>query len=136
MGTILGKVISESGSCQIAGAVDIKDGSYYGSKVVLSKDIRKFLSEKKPDVLVDFTVAHAAVENVKSAADQGIAVVVGTTGFSPEQRNEMKKAIENRVPAVISSNFSVGMNIFWKLTQDAAKHPGPRRTSYRSLQPS
>jgi len=122
MGTIIGKVVSESEKCQIIGGIDVKEGTYHGSKVVLPKDLKKFLSEKKPDVLVDFTIAHAAVENVKVGASHGVALIVGTTGFTLEQRNEMKKVIENRVPAVISSNFSVGMNIFWNLTQVAAKY--------------
>jgi 4-hydroxy-tetrahydrodipicolinate reductase len=47
--------------------------------------------------------------------------VVGTTGISPEQRAEMAKAIEGTIPAVISSNFSIGVNIFWKLLREAAR---------------
>ncbi len=49
------------------------------------------------------------------AARNKVALVVGTTGFTPEQRAEMEKAIHNNVPAVISSNFSLGVNIFWQL---------------------
>jgi 4-hydroxy-tetrahydrodipicolinate reductase len=79
------------------------------------------LKSKKPDVLIDFTIAHAAVENVKTAARNNVAVIVGTTGFTAEQRVEMATAIEGHVPAVISSNFSVGVNIFWQLVRDAGK---------------
>jgi 4-hydroxy-tetrahydrodipicolinate reductase len=79
------------------------------------------LASKKPDVVIDFTIANAAVENVKSAARHHAALVVGTTGFSAEQREEMRKAIEGHVPAVISSNFSIGVNIYWELLRSAAR---------------
>ena len=79
------------------------------------------LKSKKPDVLLDFTIASAAVESVKVAARNKVALVVGTTGFSSDQRAEMAQAIEGNVPAVISSNFSVGVNIFWQLIRDAGK---------------
>jgi 4-hydroxy-tetrahydrodipicolinate reductase len=58
---------------------------------------------------------------VKLAAKNGTALVVGTTGFSPEQREEMARAVEGKVPAVISSNFSIGVNIFWQLLREAAR---------------
>ena len=40
---------------------------------------------------------------------------------APEQRREMETAIKGHVPAVISSNFSVGVNIFWQLIRDAGR---------------
>jgi len=79
------------------------------------------LKELKPDVVIDFTVANAAVENVRTAAKHGAALVVGTTGFSSEQRAEMARAVEGHVPAVISSNYSIGVNIFWQLLRQAAR---------------
>ena len=45
----------------------------------------------------------------------------GRPGFTPDQRAEMEKAIHGHVPAVISSNFSVGVNIFWQLVRESAK---------------
>jgi 4-hydroxy-tetrahydrodipicolinate reductase len=50
--------------------------------------------------------------------------VVGTTGFSAAQKEEMKRAIEGKVPMVLSSNFSVGVNIFWFLVREAARKLG------------
>jgi 4-hydroxy-tetrahydrodipicolinate reductase len=122
MGTIVGNVISESGSCVVVGGVDVREGTYHGTKVVMAKDMGRLLQEVQPDVVVDFTIASAAVENVKTAARNGVALVVGTTGFSTGQKEELQRAIEGHVPAVISTNFSVGVNIFWKLIQEAAHH--------------
>ena len=50
-----------------------------------AQNLAEILKEKKPDVLVDFTVANAAVDTIKTSAECGVNVVVGTTGFSDEQ---------------------------------------------------
>ncbi len=80
------------------------------------------LDRSKPDVLIDFTIAGAAVKNVIASAGKKVNLVVGTTGFTPEQKALMEKAIkENGVAAVISPNFSIGVNVFWGLLAEAAK---------------
>lgn len=84
-----------------------------GVKITGSQDLRKTLESSEADVLVDFTIAHAAVETIKIATSCGVGVVVGTTGFSDEQMEENINNIENNnVPAVISSNMSIGVNVF------------------------
>lgn len=86
-----------------------------------AETIEEELSEANPDVLVDFTVAGAAVENVKAAAKAGVATVVGTTGFLEKQKGEMEEAIkEAGIPAVIAPNMSVGVNVFFKLIKEVA----------------
>ena len=55
-----------------------------------------------PGCLIDFTVAAAAVGNIRAAADHGVALVVGTTGFSDVQVAANRVAIDGRIPAVIS----------------------------------
>jgi 4-hydroxy-tetrahydrodipicolinate reductase len=85
-----------------------------------SSQLEQVLKETRPDVLIDFTIAKAAVENVCTAASLGVDLVVGTTGISSEQHSQMREAIEGNVAAVITPNFSVGVNLFWKLVADAA----------------
>jgi 4-hydroxy-tetrahydrodipicolinate reductase len=120
MGQTIGRLVNEASDLELIGGVDLKSGSSYGADVVEVSRIDEFLDDTKPDVLVDFTVAPAAVGNVKAGARHGVSLVVGTTGFTPEQREIMRGAIEGTVPAVISSNFSVGVNIFWQLIRHAA----------------
>jgi len=121
MGTTIGRLVNEAPDLTLAGGVDVRQGNFFGVKVVETARMNALLEEVKPDVVIDFTVASAAVENVKNAARHGAAIVVGTTGFSPEQRAEMATAIEGHVPAVISSNYSIGVNIFWQLLRQAAR---------------
>ncbi len=121
MGTKIGGLVNDSPIMELVGGVDIRAGSFYGKDVYESSKIDEFIDEKKPDVLIDFTIANAAVANVKAASRHGVAVVVGTTGFTPEQREELRVAIEGHIPAVISSNYSLGVNIFFHLIREAAK---------------
>lgn len=92
-----------------------------GVPVTDAVELESKLAETKPDVLIDFTVAAASVENVCTAARLGINLVVGTTGFSPDQHSQMRSAIMGNVAAVITPNFSIGVNLFWKLISEAAK---------------
>ena len=121
MGQTIGRMVSESADLELVGGINLKPGSFFGAEIVETKNAESFIKTTKADVLIDFTIAAAAVENVKMAARNNVALVVGTTGFTPEQRAVMEKAIHNNVPAVISSNFSVGVNIFWQLVRESGK---------------
>jgi 4-hydroxy-tetrahydrodipicolinate reductase len=121
MGQTIGRMVNESADLELVGGINLKPGSLFGAEIVESKNAESLIKTTKADVLIDFTIASAAVENVKMAARNNVALVVGTTGFTPEQRTVMEKAIHNNVPAVISSNFSVGVNIFWQLVRESGK---------------
>jgi len=121
MGQTIGRMVNESKDLELVGGINLKPGSFFGVEIVESKNAEALLKKTKAEVLIDFTVANAAVENVKMAARNNVALVVGTTGFTAEQREVMEAAIKGHVPAVISSNFSVGVNIFWQLIRDAGR---------------
>ncbi|MFH1774260.1 MAG: 4-hydroxy-tetrahydrodipicolinate reductase [Methanobacteriota archaeon] len=96
-----------------------------GVAIATSDELDAALKKNKPDVLVDFTVASAAVETVKKAAENRVNLVVGTTGFTEKQMNEIKSAIEkNKISAVISPNMAAGVNVFFKAAQEVAKTLG------------
>jgi 4-hydroxy-tetrahydrodipicolinate reductase len=121
MGQTIGRMVNESSDLELVGGINLKPGSFFGAEIVETKNAESFLKTTQADVLIDFTIATAAVENVKMAARNNVALIVGTTGFTPEQRAVMEKAIHNNVPAVVSSNFSVGVNIFWQLVRESGK---------------
>ena len=92
-----------------------------GVKITGSEKLEETLKSSGADVLVDFTIAHAAVNAIKIATSCGVGVVVGTTGFSEEQMAEnIKNVEENNVPAVISSNMSIGVNVFFNTLKKLA----------------
>ena len=73
------------------------------------------------DVCVDFTTPDAVVENVHRVAALGVNVVVGTTGWQKHQA-EVRKVIEQAgVGMVYAANFSIGVNLFYRLARAAAE---------------
>jgi len=90
--------------------------------IVGAENLTETLKSNKTDVLVDFTIANAAVDNIRTAAENGVNLVVGTTGFSEEQMSNNKIAIkENQIRAVISPNMAIGVNIFFKVAEDLSR---------------
>ena len=73
------------------------------------------------DVVIDFTEPAASVELAERCADMGgPALVIGATGFSPEQDAAILKASES-VAIVKSGNFSLGVNMLIGLVSQAAR---------------
>lgn len=72
------------------------------------------------DVIIDFSMPEASVELARLAASGGPALVIGSTGFSPEQEAEIVAASE-RVAIVRSGNFSLGVNVLIGLVERAAQ---------------
>jgi 4-hydroxy-tetrahydrodipicolinate reductase len=72
------------------------------------------------DVLIDFTVPAATLANVALCAAQGVAMVIGTTGFTAEQQAGIDAAA-TRIPVCKASNFSTGVNLCFKLLDMAAR---------------
>ena len=125
MGTTIGGIVTKEQDMQLVGGVDIKEGTFFGVPVVSSERLPDFLTSVRPDVMIDFTVAAATVKNVPIATQAGCAIILGTTGLTTEERKGIDEAINKAsVPAVISSNYSIGMNILWTLIRDAAKKLG------------
>lgn len=72
-------------------------------------------------VAINFSVPYAAVKNLKEAFDAGVAVVCGTTGWL-EQLDEIHAYCNKKNSGFLyASNFSVGVNLFFKLNELAAK---------------
>jgi 4-hydroxy-tetrahydrodipicolinate reductase len=69
------------------------------------------------DVYITFTSPAAEVLNLPVVAKMGKRIVLGTTGFTVEQNRIIRASVENKVPAVFSPNYSVGVNILFKLAE-------------------
>ena len=123
MGTLIIQEAAKREGLELVAGLDVVGAGKELPGGILVRDASELdavLQESRPDVLIDFTIAQAAVENASTAARLGVDLVVGTTGLSPEQHAVMKRAIEGKCAAVISPNFSLGVNVFWKLVAQAA----------------
>jgi 4-hydroxy-tetrahydrodipicolinate reductase len=83
-----------------------------------SNSLREFLPEI--DVLIDFTSPSSTLKNLEYAKNHKIPVVIGTTGFSNEQKIVISETSKS-VPIVFSPNMSIGVNILFKIVEDVAK---------------
>ena len=98
---------------------------HLGVPVSDSKDLAQVLKDSGTEVLIDFTVAPATAANAPVAAAAGVNLIIGTTGLTAEQKTNITEAVvKNNVAAVISSNYSIGVGVFFKLIRDAAKYLG------------
>ena len=76
------------------------------------------------DVIINFTNPEASIESLKFAKEIGSAIVIGTTGLSPEQMERIKE-LSKGVRCVFSPNMSVGVNVMFKIVQEVAQVLGP-----------
>lgn len=73
------------------------------------------------DVAIDFSTPDAAVNNILSCFENNIPVVSGTTGWLSQFDQVVKKCQEENGAFIYSSNFSLGVNIFFELNRQLAK---------------
>jgi 4-hydroxy-tetrahydrodipicolinate reductase len=118
---------------QIVGAVEASSSPFIGKSLmeigicdsethIVSSD-RLSEAARDADVYVTFTAPQAEVVNVPLVASLGKRIVLGTTGFTEEQNRQVRQAVEGKVPAVFSPNYSVGINILFKLAQALKAFP-------------
>ncbi len=74
--------------------------------------------------MIDFSVPSAALDYLRLAAASGVAVVIGTTGFSAADREVIVEQSQ-RVPCVLAPNMSLGVQVMFQLLRQAAARLGP-----------
>ena len=114
---------------KLVGAVDAKaDGNVLAlpdgsGSVPMSRNVESILDQTNPKVIVDFSTAEATMSLVKAATKRKMCVVIGTTGFSPENLDEIDRlAKANEVGAVVASNFALGAVMMIHLAKIAARY--------------
>lgn len=91
--------------------------------VQVTNDLELALVESKPDVLVDFTTPQTAVVNTRLAIKHKVRPVMGTTGFTPEDIEELDKQCKAEgIGGLIAPNFSIGAILMMKFAAQAAKY--------------
>jgi 4-hydroxy-tetrahydrodipicolinate reductase len=97
----------------------LPDGS---GEIPLSSQLEPVIMSSKPDVLVDFSAAAAVIPMVRTAAKHHIDLVIGTTGLSAAELDEMEQLCrEYDIGAIVAPNFSLGAVLMVQLAKVAAK---------------
>ncbi|MDI3511817.1 MAG: 4-hydroxy-tetrahydrodipicolinate reductase [Pseudomonadota bacterium] len=128
MGRMLIEAVLASDDCVLSGALDVpgspavgQDAGAFAGKltgIAITDDLAQGLAAS--DVLIDFTRPEGTMAHLRACAAHGVGLVIGTTGFSQEQKAEIAEAAK-QVPVMMAPNMSVGVNVTLKLLQMAAK---------------
>ena len=95
----------------------ISDASKINSDLIVSSNVDQVI--KTADVLIDFTTPNSTLLNIKKAAENKTAIVIGTTGLNISQKNKIK-SYSKKIPILMSSNMSLGVNLLFNLVQQTA----------------
>jgi 4-hydroxy-tetrahydrodipicolinate reductase len=81
----------------------------------------------KADVAIEFTGPHSAYDNVRTCLEFNTPVVCGSTGWTDKLDEMKKKCVELNGAFIYSSNFSVGVNIFFEINKRLATLMAPHK---------
>lgn len=91
--------------------------------VFVETDIEKAITEKKPDVIIDFTQPVGIYEHVCTYIKHNVKSVIGTTGLKDEQIANLEKMTrEHNCACLIAPNFSTGAVLLMMFAKQAAKY--------------
>ncbi|WP_334071557.1 4-hydroxy-tetrahydrodipicolinate reductase [Paenibacillus sp. A14] len=131
MGKEVVKMVLEDPSLQLVAALGLNNEGVDAATLVgmpecgvpLTSNLERTLTESRPHVMVDFTTPASAYVNTEAAIRHGVAPVVGTTGFTPEQIELLdKQCREKGIGGLIAPNFSIGAILMMKFAAQAAKY--------------
>lgn len=130
MGQAVLKAVQEDEELKLVGACDMQGGADTGTLVglpangiIIETELHAALERLKPDVMIDFTRPEVVFDNVMTALRHNVSPVVGTTGLSEVQKEEIRRTAEkNGTPAFIAPNFAIGAVLLMVLSKQAAKY--------------
>ncbi len=131
MGREVVKLVLGDEHLELAAAIGRSDagrdaGELVGLKsvgVALVSSLEEALTSVKADVLVDFTTPEFAYEHAHLAIQHGVRPVMGTTGYTPEQIEELDRLCQDAgIGGLIAPNFSIGVILMMRFAAQAAKH--------------
>jgi 4-hydroxy-tetrahydrodipicolinate reductase len=129
MGKTLIEAVANAEACELGAAIERPDSSLVGADagelaglgkngVTVVGDINTVVDDF--DVLIDFSIPAATLANVEACKAAGKKIVIGTTGFTPEEQTQIDAAAEV-IGVCKASNFSTGVNLCFKLLDVAAR---------------
>jgi 4-hydroxy-tetrahydrodipicolinate reductase len=128
MGRMLIETVQQAPDCRLAGALVRAGSALIGqdatawlgqaSGVTMTDDLAQGLRDAR--VLIDFTRPEGTLTHLAACRARGVAMVIGTTGFSDAQKAEIADAAKD-IGIVMAPNMSVGVNVVLRLLDLAAR---------------
>jgi 4-hydroxy-tetrahydrodipicolinate reductase len=127
-GSAVAEAVDAAADLELAAGVSRSDPASYST-------VAEALDAVPADVLVDYTSAAAVKENVLAALDRRVAVVIGSSGLSAADYEELEERARAREVGIIAAgNFSITAALLLRFATEAARHvPGWEVIDYASL---
>lgn len=131
MGKETAKAVLKDTELNLVGGVDPKSANKPLSAILeienlnqkIYPSLEEAFAETKVDVVVDFTSPAVVFENSKTILTNGKHAIIGTTGLTEKQRNELEiLAKEKNVNILIAPNFSLGAVMMMKVAEELAPY--------------
>jgi len=117
-GSAVAEAVDAAEDLKLVAGVSRSDPTSYST-------VAEALDAASADVLVDYTSAAAVRENVLAALERRVAVVVGSSGLSaPDYEDLDKRAREQQVGVIAAGNFSITAALLLRFATEAARHVG------------
>lgn len=100
-------------------AIALQRGHHIIGKVDNQEELLQF--NQLADVAIEFTQPESAIQNLKFCFEKKIPVVCGTTGWLQHAKEIENECLQKEGALLYSSNFSLGVNLFFKLNEQLAK---------------
>ncbi|MCD6526631.1 MAG: 4-hydroxy-tetrahydrodipicolinate reductase [Desulfuromonas sp.] len=128
MGSYLIKAVTEAEGIELSAAIERPGHPMVGQdagliagcgalEVLINDQLEQALTDA--DILIDFTFPEVTLANAEVCAKQDTKMVIGSTGFTPEQRQQLADTTSN-IAVMLAPNMSVGVNACFKLLKEAA----------------
>ncbi|MEI9475305.1 MAG: 4-hydroxy-tetrahydrodipicolinate reductase [Deltaproteobacteria bacterium] len=131
MGGRIIHIINETPSIELSQAVERPDHSAIGRDIgeiiglgKMGIPLEKAVKKERGAVIINFSSPQASMESLEFAKENGLAAVIGTTGFSPAQIERLRE-LSKSMRCVFSPNMSVGVNVMFRIVQEVAQVLGP-----------
>ena len=112
---------------EIVGAVEAVNSPNIGKSLIdlgiIESDIPITSSDNlssaisKADVTISATIPDSELVNAPVYVENNKKIIIGTTGFSEKQYSKLISILDQKVPSLITSNFSIGMNFLYRLSE-------------------
>ena len=122
MGRMVCDMIQNSNDMELVGAMIAPEEKEFGNEIYPGvtamgiDDLKKVI--ENADVYIDITAAEPASKVITKVPSMGVNMVIGTTGIPDDVIRKMKDSVsEHNTSAVLSANYAIGVNIFWKMCE-------------------
>ncbi len=129
MGRTVVRMIEQVQDFELVGAVDVSRKGEDIHQILgldspgvkINDNLKSVISKTNPDLVIDFTNPEVVMENIKTTISQGIDMIIGTTGISEEELDQIRELNIERNNILIAPNFAIGAVLMMHFAKQGVK---------------